>query len=61
MTAPCLNCPDRKVGCKIDCERYAAFRKQLDERKQAMDKERNKNKLINEFKVDTIRKSKKKR
>lgn len=61
MTAPCLNCPDRKVGCKIDCDRYADFRKQLDERKQAMDKERNKNKLINDFKVDTIRKSKKKR
>lgn len=61
MTAPCLNCPDRKVGCRIDCERYAAFREQLDAKKREMDKVRNRNKLINDFKVETIKRSKRRR
>lgn len=26
MNAPCMNCPDRAIGCHGHCERYKAFR-----------------------------------
>lgn len=26
MISPCMNCPDRMVGCHGRCERYKAFR-----------------------------------
>lgn len=26
IQSPCINCPDRKVGCHTDCEKYIAFR-----------------------------------
>ncbi len=25
MKAPCLNCPDRKVGCHSECTKYLKF------------------------------------
>lgn len=30
--APCKGCKDRYVGCHDKCDKYLAFRKQLDER-----------------------------
>lgn len=30
MTAPCLGCKDRCVGCHADCDRYKEFREQMD-------------------------------
>lgn len=26
MKGPCLNCPDREIGCHGSCEKYAAFK-----------------------------------
>jgi hypothetical protein len=26
MKAPCMNCPDREIGCHGHCERYKEFR-----------------------------------
>lgn len=26
MNAPCMNCPDRSLGCHGRCEKYQAFR-----------------------------------
>lgn len=26
MIAPCMNCPDREIGCHGHCERYKTFR-----------------------------------
>ena len=61
MTAPCLNCPDRKVGCKIDCERYAEFRKEIDERNRQLKADRDKRKMLNSYQMDARLKSKRKR
>lgn len=61
MTAPCLNCPDRAVGCKTNCERYAAFRAQVDERRRIIDDAKDKARVVNEFKTDSIRKTKRKK
>ena len=29
-TPPCLDCPDRQIGCHAVCEAYKAFRSALD-------------------------------
>ena len=26
MTAPCKDCPDRKIGCHSECEHYKLFK-----------------------------------
>lgn len=31
MNGPCFNCEDRKAGCHSVCEKYIAYRKELDE------------------------------
>ena len=30
MTAPCYHCPDHRLGCHADCERYKAHRAECD-------------------------------
>lgn len=30
MQVPCVNCPDRHVGCHSRCDRYKAFRTHRD-------------------------------
>lgn len=30
MTAPCHNCPDRAPGCHSVCEKYRAYRAEMD-------------------------------
>lgn len=35
--SPCLNCPDRKVGCHIVCDKYIKYSKVCEEvRKEKM-------------------------
>ena len=29
-TAPCLNCPDRYLGCHDTCQKYLTYRKEQD-------------------------------
>lgn len=36
MTAPCKNCNDRFVGCHGQCDRYKAFRADIDKDKKAV-------------------------
>lgn len=31
VNGPCLDCPDRSIGCHGTCERYKTFRAALDE------------------------------
>lgn len=33
MTSPCKDCTDRHDGCHGKCERYQAFRTEIEERK----------------------------
>ena len=37
----CFNCPDRKLGCHKDCEKYLAERKAYDEIKEKRRKHQN--------------------
>lgn len=30
MYCPCKDCPDRHVGCQGECDKYKAFREDLD-------------------------------
>ena len=34
MTQPCYKCPDRCQNCHASCEKYAAFRAELDKRRE---------------------------
>lgn len=34
MTQPCKDCPDRKVGCHSQCEKYKAWRAEYDKLKE---------------------------
>ena len=45
MISCCSNCPDRKVGCHIDCERYLSEKATRDE----MTKENKKKEEIGKF------------
>lgn len=31
---PCLRCPDRSITCHASCEKYIAWRKEMDRAKQ---------------------------
>ena len=34
MYAPCKGCEDREIGCHSHCDRYAEFRKVVDEKRE---------------------------
>ena len=38
--SPCKDCPDREVGCHSKCQKYAEFRKGIDESNMAVDEKR---------------------
>lgn len=40
LDVPCYKCEDRRVGCHIDCDRYIAVRKKMDEIKEKAQRER---------------------
>ena len=33
MKAPCKDCEDRELGCHEKCDRYLAYRQEIEERK----------------------------
>lgn len=43
--APCKDCPDRQVGCHINCEEYLAFAKEKRELNEAINKARHEEQL----------------
>ena len=38
--SPCKDCADRQVGCHAKCEKYLAYRTELDAAREQRDKER---------------------
>ena len=38
IQAPCLDCPDRKVGCHSECPKYAEFKREVDESRAMVNK-----------------------
>lgn len=53
-SAPCLNCQDRKVGCRIDCKRWDEYRAERNQTKAERYKAKQKEVLINEFRKQSI-------
>ena len=41
IQGPCNNCKDRFPSCHVTCEKYITFKKELDEWKTNINKERN--------------------
>ena len=54
MKNPCHNCTDRHRCCWSDCEKYKAFRTQID----SYNADRNKGRDADGFRADYIKKSK---
>ena len=36
VTQPCKDCPDRHIGCRAACDRYASFLRENKEQKDAI-------------------------
>lgn len=39
MKVPCWKCPERKVGCHGTCEKYAAYKKWWEQKREARSEE----------------------
>lgn len=48
-TAPCLDCPDRYLGCHDTCEKYLAYRKEQDIFNEKLRKERGLERVMNSY------------
>ena len=53
---PCYGCDRRTERCHITCEDYKKFRANLDEKKSAIEKEKDKERVMNRYLVDNYRK-----
>ena len=49
---PCKDCPDRHIGCHLDCERYLAWRKVYDEWNSKVFNERSKSRAVDKYLID---------
>ena len=58
---PCLNCPDHKVGCHIDCKLDEAWQRAEKLRREKIYAAKNAEMILDNFRVDGIRKSIKRR
>lgn len=57
MKSPCYECPDRQPGCA--CDAYKTWLIEYRKAKQHILKETQKEKVLNEWRFDTIQKFKK--
>lgn len=46
ISGPCMGCEEREVGCHSKCEKYAEYQQKLDDYKNVVYKERNKEALF---------------
>lgn len=59
--SPCYQCADKCIGCHSTCEKYKSFRSNLDEFKDMVYQIKKKNKILNSFKAESIRRFRKAR
>jgi len=59
--SPCMDCTDRVFGCWTTCDRYSDWRAQKDQRRQKIEEARKSEHLINNFKAEQIRKTRRKK
>lgn len=58
IKSPCLDCDDRVVGCHSSCEKYAAYRAEIDTDKSVITEVKTKENLIYSYKVESIKRMK---
>ena len=46
MKNQCKDCEDRHMGCHVECEKYAEYRKWIDDRKAEIQEEKTKEALL---------------
>lgn len=51
ITAPCKDCPDHAMGCHSKCDKYAEFKKQVEEYNETVRKAKKIDKEFYEFKA----------
>jgi hypothetical protein len=56
----CNGCTKRRLHCHSECEEYKQFRKNLDERNEAIKKAKGKQKILNDYHADAVWKMRKK-
>lgn len=54
---PCRNCKERRQGCHAECEKYSAWRTELQADKETAIKTLEKDAILNDFVVDNMRKA----
>ena len=48
IKSPCLNCPDRTIGCHSKCELYADFRARLDDLNNKKAETKNQTRMVDD-------------
>lgn len=57
MIVPCKDCVDRYINCHSSCEKYKLWRQDMDVVRDKILDEKLKNRRIEDFKTDAIRKT----
>ena len=57
MNVPCRDCTDRELGCHGKCERYMAYREELNAQTRERKADEKRNSMLNDFYVDGVTKS----
>lgn len=55
----CRDCKDRQLYCHATCEKYLAFRKELDERNEAIRDAKAKDEALNGYQIRSAERHKK--
>lgn len=59
--SPCAVCEERFVGCHAECEVFKAWHERQKERLKKLYQQHARNDLLNDFKADAIRKTRRRR
>lgn len=58
ITAPCLGCPDREIGCHGNCEKYISFTEENEREKERRQTYLHNEAVCNNFRREMINKTK---
>ena len=53
VSSPCLDCPDRRVGCHSECPKNAEYRKRLETEKEKLKEYFKAQKLAEDYEIET--------
>lgn len=50
--APCKDCPERKVGCHIKCEKYGEFTESIKKIKKKIDQQHDDERMVENYTIN---------